>query len=380
MNSSMGYRCQEISLMCNNAERQSHGLSLIFGSPRSVQLKKRRRVVSFAVAVICAIIAALWCFMRLLGADREVNVVAYSPDGTCLAAGTKAVWNRAENPELPPNMVVLIDRKAGRVTRTLPLQNRLLGATCLSFSRDGRILAVGTWPFTVLWNLRTGRSHPFDASVFGFGTFAALLPDGKTLLQRSGAGIALVDMETGKTVRTIGDGEARALSRDGGALAIASKGRIDVLRLPSGITIRLLVEPKKDSVIERLAVAADGSSVATTGWFDHGLRRWFHIWDVRTGAMKDFAASSVEVVAFSFDGKRLATNGPGGSICLWDTSTAHLSRTMERDGSYFPSMATQRISSMEFSPDGRLLAVGRGANVEEWDISTGRRLKQYSVL
>jgi WD40 repeat protein len=349
------------------------------GSHRLVQLKKRRRVVSFAVAVICAIIAALWCFMRLLGADREVNVVAYSPDGTCLAAGTKAVWNRAENPELPPNMVVLIDRKAGRVTRTLPLQNRLLGATCLSFSRDGRILAVGTWPFTVLWNLRTGRSHPFDASVFGFGTFAALLPDGKTLLQRSGAGIALVDMETGKTVRTIGDGEARALSRDGGALAIASKGRIDVLRLPSGITIRLLVEPKKDSVIERLAVAADGSSVATTGWFDHGLRRWFHIWDVRTGAMKDFAASSVEVVAFSSDGKRLATNGPGGSICLWDVATGRLSKTLAPGRTHFFLSEGNGVGCLAFSPDGKMLAAGRGEQVEEWDIAAGKRVRQFDV-
>jgi WD40 repeat protein len=75
--------------------------------------------------------------------------------------------------------------------------------------------------------------------------------------------------------------------------------------------------------------------------------------------------AGVLCVAFSPDGKTLASGGEDWTVRLWDVGTRKLTGTLEGH--------TEKVSSVAFSPDGKLLAsAGRDEVVRLWDLAKGK--------
>ncbi|CRG89233.1 WD-40 repeat-containing protein [Talaromyces islandicus] len=83
----------------------------------------------------------------------------------------------------------------------------------------------------------------------------------------------------------------------------------------------------------------------------------------------------VRSVAFSPDGKQIASGSDSGMIKLWDTTTGSLQKTLLGDHPKRPSSSSwKHITAMAFLPDGKLiLSANYDGSVMLWDTTTGDR-------
>ncbi|MCI0463448.1 MAG: sigma-70 family RNA polymerase sigma factor [Gemmataceae bacterium] len=154
--------------------------------------------------------------------------------------------------------------------------------------------------------------------------------------------------------------------------------------LPRGAVLRLgTLRLRHGSPVLFLAFSPDGKTLASGGWI-----KTARLWDVETGKeprafdlpQKPGAerANVVNCLTFAPDGKALATGSIDGPIYLWETATGQRLRTLEgHKGS---------VGSLAFTPDGKTLISmlahsrdGKGGEIILWDTATWkerRRLRE----
>jgi WD40 repeat protein len=110
----------------------------------------------------------------------------------------------------------------------------------------------------------------------------------------------------------------------------------------------------------------DGTLLAVGGHLDGTVR----LWDVESGQIVRTCAhdtkSNIHGVAFSPDGRLLASAGTEYTARLWDVASGQVVHTLRHgDGLY----------DVAFSPDGSLLAsAGYDRTVKLWDVASGRQV------
>jgi WD40 repeat protein/tRNA A-37 threonylcarbamoyl transferase component Bud32 len=119
-----------------------------------------------------------------------------------------------------------------------------------------------------------------------------------------------------------------------------------------------------------VAFSPDGKRIATGSW-DQTAK----VWDAATGReLLTLNGHTQEVygVALSPDGKRIATGSEDQTAKVWDAATGRELLTLNGH--------TQEVNSVAFSPDGKRIVTGSGEVLDErgeakvWDAATGREL------
>ena len=314
-----------------------------------------------------------------------INIMRFSPDGTRLAVGSDVgVW--------------LYDVEDGKETALFTEGVRQVNA--LAFSQDGKMLASGglNKPEIQLWDVNTDSRHA-DFMSAGSPTSIAFSQDNTTLISLDIFSIIRWNIDTGKKLsdfslshidtnskvsqyRKIDSYEVVVSSQDGSSLATGTReGRI---RLWDTKTGRRTLDLKGHAVIghsERedrsilaLAFSPDGKIIAS-GCIDNTVQLWDTEKGVKLATLRGHKGW-VTAVAFSADGKTLASGDANKAIKLWDVDTLKEHTTLLGH--------KNTICALTFAPKGaspysECLASGSSdGTIRFWDPKKGEALGTFT--
>jgi hypothetical protein len=284
-------------------------------------------------------------------AGEGVQVVAVSPDGSLIAAGSAN------------GTILLLHAPSLNTKQRLTYPGRVAG---LTFTPDGRQLLAWGDPGAestgaiLVWDIESGT---LVGTAFGQSTGTAarsgggVLADGDTvLLARPGAAPVAwsLSARTPSTAYPFPSTPASTVlvAPDGSAVLLGAGDSATVITIPSGHTSQLT------GVGQPLALTASGRTLLSThdGVVD--------VWDVATGTRTGEVTVSAAMLAgaWSADASAFAVGGQDGTIVVYDAR--RLTATLTLSGDRLP------IHTVHFGPDGHTLYTsGDSGALMAWDLT-----------
>lgn len=329
-------------------------------------------------------------------AEYAVLSIAFSPDGTLLAAG--GFMPSGVNDDTN-GVLEVWNVSSGKLAATLNTgaSGQQGAVRSVQFSPDGKTLADGGVVLDApnsrlvgvaeLWNVATFKLtatlDTISKETYHSVNSVAFSPDGKTLAtagsRQSGVQYGLLELwnaSSGALITDLTDSVPNtyyscAYSSDGKTLVVGG-GDVEIWDVASGT-----MTFGRAQTCAAVALSPDGKTLAAGG-------NQLELWNVKTGAQTSILNTALDYlvasVAFSPDGKSLATAGTfsnpdtgydGGVLALWESTTG-------KQIAVLPTLITQNVFCVAYSPDGKLLAVsgqsyGQDSTigvVELWNTST----------
>ncbi len=295
-----------------------------------------------------------------IGHKGSVVKVVFSPSGKMLASCTER------------RQVNIWDTQNAKIIHTILSDAEPISEVTF-FPDEEMVLTLGkndSYQFIIeYWNAQTG-DHIKDDLIEENFTAIAISPDCKTLACSGDSPLQFWDIENTKRLsidtETEGDYDYLAFSTDGESLVAAE--RWEYLSLWSVSPMQLMKNFTHDEAFNSIAYSPDGKTVAS-GTKNGSVK----IWDVSTGkriqTISGHNSEKIYTAAFQPD-SAIITIGTKSEIQLWNVQTGDLVKTVPEP--------RYNVYSVKYSDDNQLIATGgESKKARLWDAQTGRFLGSF---